>query len=133
MSANELAVYVVAGLGLLGGIGLGVKAILERNTLKARATHDDASATAIVTAAARELIDPLRKELAAERDEHAREVQMEREKVAAVRDELEAALAEAKELRGELVMARVEADALRREREVDRATIRALREARRED
>lgn len=80
-----------------------------------------ADATSVVTAAARELVDPLRRELANERAEHAREVEAERMKVAEVRKELDQCADEARSLRNELAMARVEADALRRDREEYRA------------
>jgi hypothetical protein len=76
--SEELVLGIIAGLGLLGGVGLGIKAIIERAVLKARAGVDDASATEVVTRAARELIDPLRKELATERAEHAEELAEQR-------------------------------------------------------
>lgn len=72
-----LALAVLSALGLLGGIGMGIKALLERKTLsatakatQARAGGEDATAASIVAAAARELIDPLRQELAIERAEN---------------------------------------------------------------
>lgn len=119
MTPADVAVIIAALLS--GGVLVEVfKALSQRRKV-------GADATAVVIAAARELVDPLRKELATEREEHAREVEKERAKVALVRAELTAALDEAKYLRNELAMARVEADALRREREADRATIRKLR------
>lgn len=96
---NTFALPIVVGLGLLGGIGLGVKAFLERRGLRARAGSDDASAASIVAAAARELIDPLRLELAHERAEHAGEIEDERAKVAQVRRELDAAMVDVARLR----------------------------------
>ena len=73
-----------------------------------------ADATAVVTAAARELVDPLRRELAAERRDHAAEIELERKKVKEVRRELEAAMREAKALRRELADARAENDRYRK-------------------
>ena len=121
---QPLALLVVAILG--GGVTTAIKALFDLRPMRSKANADDASGTSMVVAAARELVDPLRAELAAERADHATEVAVERQKVAEVRAELNSALAEAKELRNELAMARVEADALRREREVDRARIREL-------
>jgi protein tyrosine/serine phosphatase len=113
VSATELAT-VLAALGFGGAFVAVVNAVSQRRKV-------GADATSVVTAAARELVDPLRRELANERAEHAREVEAERMKVAQVRAELDAALREAKDLRNELAMARVEADALRRDREEYRA------------
>jgi hypothetical protein len=117
------AAQLLAAIGFGGALVAVINAVSQRRKV-------GADATAVVTAAARELVDPLRQELANERASHAAEVELERSKVAQVREELRAALAEAQELRNELAMARVEADALRREREVDRATIRSLRAGR---
>lgn len=109
MSPEALVVVIAAALG--GGTFASVIASISQRR------KVGADATSVVTAAARELVDPLRRELANERAEHSREVDMERRKVAEVRVELAAALEEAQQLRGELAMARVEADELRRERE----------------
>lgn len=114
-----LAVILLGG----GTVGLIVKAVVDwRGT-----------ATGSLTAAARELVDPLRKELAAVRAEHAEERKHDQEEIKAVRAELAACKREAQELRGELAMARVEADDLRRDREqyrekdrLNRARIRDL-------
>lgn len=102
----SFALALTVGLGLLGGIGLGVKAVMDRKGLQAaaRATNakaetDAASAASILTSAARELIDPLRQELAQERMEHAGEIEEERKKVQALRRELNAALADLTSLR----------------------------------
>jgi exonuclease VII large subunit len=89
MDTNTLFLSLLVALGLLGGIGMGLKAILERRNLKAKAGTDDASAAAIVAAAARELVDPLRQELAQERKEHAEEIEVERIKVNAVHAKLD--------------------------------------------
>lgn len=106
------ALSVIVALGLLGGIGLGAKAILERRVLASRAESDGASATAVITAAARELVDPLRKELAKERSEHLEELAGERAKYAILRAEimsdLELARDTAQRLRLELVELRQE-------------------------
>lgn len=123
---TDLAIWIVGSLGLLGAIGSGWKAWLDRNSIRARANLDDTSATIALAAAARELLDPLRKELAAERVEHAADMDTERRKVAEVRAELEACTAHVRVLRGELSMARVEADELRRDREQYRAKVRDL-------
>jgi protein tyrosine/serine phosphatase len=119
MTAAELAT-ILAALGFGGALVAVVNAVFQRRKV-------GADATAVVTAAARELVDPLRRELANERAEHSREVAAERMKVAQVRDELAAALVEAQNLRNELAMARVEADALRRDREEYRAKDRTQR------
>lgn len=109
-------VAALFGGGAVSGI---VSAILQRKKV-------GADATVVITAAARELVDPLRKELALERQEHSAEVEAERVKVKQVRKELSEALEEARVLRNELAAARVDADALRREREKDHARIREL-------
>lgn len=99
----------LAGLGLLGGIGLGIKAFLERRTLSATAEatrakggNDDATAASIVAAAARELIDPLRRELATERAENIEEVRRERQMVRLLQDELDKASQDVSTLRATL-------------------------------
>lgn len=118
MDGSLWAPVVVALFG--GGAITGViSAILQRRKV-------GADATAVITAAARELVDPLRKELATERSEHAKEIEVQRVNVTRLGEELEAAVSEARTLRRELVAARVEADALRSERERDRARIREL-------
>jgi protein tyrosine/serine phosphatase len=119
VSGTELAT-VLAALGFGGAFVAVVNAVSQRRKV-------GADATAVVTAAARELVDPLRRALADERAEHSREVEAERMKVAQVREELAAALVEAQNLRNELAMARVEADALRRDREEYRAKDRTQR------
>jgi predicted RNase H-like nuclease (RuvC/YqgF family) len=97
---------ILSALGLLGGIGLGIKAILERRTLNAtakatsaKAGSEDANAASIVAAAARELIDPLRQELATERAENAVEVERERAKVRQLQEELDKATTDVAALR----------------------------------
>jgi chromosome segregation ATPase len=97
---------ILSALGLLGGIGLGVKALVERRTLNAtakaahsKAGNDDATAASIVAAAARELIDPLRQELATERRENAEDVERERAKVRELQEELSKATADVNALR----------------------------------
>lgn len=100
---------VLSGLGLLGGIGLGIKALIERRTLNAtakatqsKAGNDDATAASIVAAAARELIDPLRRELATERQESAQDLERERVKVQKLQDALDGALDDTAGLRIEV-------------------------------
>lgn len=100
--SNELLVSVVVSLGLLSGIGYGIKAYYERKLLQAKANSDDATATTVVVAAARELVEPLRKELAAERAEHAIEIEAERKKVVELRENLERALTDLGILQREL-------------------------------
>lgn len=113
---------IVALLGA-GGVGAVIKALADYKNTRAKDGND---ATISLVAAAREMLDPLRKELAQERIDHKAEIEAERRKVAEVRRELEACRVEARELRNELAMARVEADELRRAREQDRAKIRVL-------
>lgn len=100
---------IVSALGLLGGLGYGIKALLERKTLNATASatrakggNDEANAASIVAAAARELIDPLRQELATERAENAIDVERERIKVRALQSELDRALIEVAALRAQV-------------------------------
>ncbi len=104
-----LLLAVLSGLGLLGGIGLGVKALIERRTLnataaaaQAKAGNEDATAASIVAAAARELIDPLRRELATERAESMVELAKERAKVRLLQQELDGALDDTMGLRIEI-------------------------------
>lgn len=87
MNGQLLLNSSVVGL-LLTGLGLGVKAILERRNLSAKADSDEASATSVLAAAARELVDPLRKELALEREEHAAEVARMRQQAKALSNDL---------------------------------------------
>lgn len=135
MSGSALIYAVITAL--LGGVGLGIKAWFDRRAVRAKAQLDDTTGVIAVAAAARELLNPLRLELKQVREEHVVEMEAQRQKVHAVRaemqvevDELKEELAgcrvEAQQLRGELAMARIEADELRRERETDRATIRGL-------
>lgn len=126
MDATVLLDILVA-LGLLSGIGLGVKAWYERRQLAATAASADATATAVVTAAARELVDPLRRELAQERADHAGELDEERSKVAALRRELQEAWEEARALRAELASLRRDSDSLRTENARFRAELHQLR------
>jgi hypothetical protein len=109
LTGAQIALVLASILG--GGTVVAVvNAIAQRRKV-------GADATSVVIAAARELVDPLRQELANERLEHSKEIALERHRVAQVRDELDAAMKEAQALRGELAMARIEADELRRERE----------------
>jgi len=108
MRGSDFALSVIVALGLLGGIGYGIKAWYERKLLRATASGTDATATAVIVAAARELVDPLRAELATERRERAMEAEADRRKLAEVRVELENAIRDAQELRQELVKMRQE-------------------------
>lgn len=99
---------LIAALGLGGAIAAAVNAIVQRRRI-------GADTTAVITAAARELVDPLRKELATERAEHAAELDLGRRRLEQMREELASAMDEARALRSELAAARSEADALRRE------------------
>ena len=107
MTLSALVTALVA-LGVPAMVGLGAKAWYERKLLRAQAQNSDASATAVVTAAARELVDPLRKELAEVRAEARAEVEVERKKVRQVRDELQQALEEVQQARKEVQALRVE-------------------------
>jgi myosin heavy subunit len=108
MATSELILSIIDGLGLLGGSGYGIKAWYERKLLRANASSTDATATAVLVAAARELVDPLRVELAQERKDHAEEVEMERRKLAQVREQLDRALDDSRQLARELHQAREE-------------------------
>lgn len=116
MTSESLALVLAAVLGG-GTLASVVNAVLQRRKV-------GADATAVVIAAARELVDPLRQELANERAEHSRELEVEQEKVIRFRKEMDAALVEAQQLRNELALARVEADELRRDREAYREKVR---------
>lgn len=89
MIPDEVAVAVVGALGIT--VGYVIKAIAERKSLTAVAAAQEASATTAVIAAARDLVEPLRRELTLERAEVKR-----------VRDELAAALEDSHKLRAEL-------------------------------
>ncbi len=121
MSPAELAT-LLAALGFGGALVAVVNAVFQRRKV-------GADATAVVTAAARELVDPLRKELANERATHAAEVEMERQKVAEVREELQAMTEEAKALRQELGEVRRELDRAWEQIAIQKRTIRDLVDA----
>ena len=107
LTATDLVTLLVAS-GLLGGIGYAIKALADRKATRAKANSDDASATSVVVAAARELVDPLRKELQQERESHSREIEEERRRVAHVREELDLAMDDVHRLRNELTLALAE-------------------------
>jgi hypothetical protein len=113
--SSEVLLQVIVGIGLLGGIGYGVKAWYERKQLRANASSIDATATAVIVAAARELVDPLRAELAKERAEHAEEAEAERVKLVEVRAQLRNAIDDCNALRRDLAGAQSEIHAMRLE------------------
>ncbi len=119
-------VAVIAAVGLPTVIGLAVKAFYERRMIAAQAANSDASATAVVTAAARELVDPLRQELAEVRAEAREGVIVERKRLKEVQAELQQALNEARDLRVELSKMRVELDELHQENDMYRRRNREL-------
>lgn len=97
-------------VAIIGGIcmvlGYIVKALAERRSLnrnaaaaETNANAEAAGATAVVVAAARELVEPLRRELAQERADHAGEVEQERAKAVRLREDLDGALVDARRLR----------------------------------
>lgn len=92
----------------LSGLALGyiINALVQLWKLRKEAPTAEASATAVVVAAARELVDPLRAELAQERKDHAEGVAVERRKVAEVRLELDAVREELVEVRADLAKTR---------------------------
>lgn len=113
-------IAMLAAALLTGGAAVAiVNAIAQRRKV-------GADATAVITAAARELVDPLRKELAQEREENAAEIASERAKVKLMKEEMDECVEEARLLRRELHDARVEAARLRTEREEHIKRIRDL-------
>lgn len=107
MNAQDI-VLILSALGLGAAIQQVVVALVQRRKI-------GADTVAVLTAAAADLVGPLRSELAAERAE-----------VASLRTELAACSSEAHHLRAELAAARVDADALRAGRDRDRRRIRQL-------
>lgn len=118
MSPETIAM-VAAAVFSGGAVVAIVNAISQRRKV-------GADATAVITAAARELVDPLRKELAAERQENAAEIAAERAKVQLMKQEMDDCVEEARLLRKELHDARIEASRLRTEREEHIKRIREL-------
>lgn len=98
---------LIAIIGAVGALGAVVNAVFQRRKI-------GADATAVVTAAARELVDPLRKELATERAENAAEALERGKAIALVLADLDAASEQAHRLRDELEDCRRELDILRR-------------------
>ncbi len=113
MSPASTLLTIVVGLGLLGAIGAAIKAVLDRRGLTARAVSDEATATSVLTAAARELVDPLRKELALEREQHSKEIAELRRHAKAILSDLSKCRDEARELRADLTKTRRENTRLR--------------------
>ena len=124
MSPASTLLTIVVGLGLLGAIGAAIKAVLDRRGLTARAVSDEATATSVLTAAARELVDPLRKELALEREQHSKEIAELRRQAKAILSDLSECRDEARELRADLTKTRRENTRLRA-RVVELATFNA--------
>ena len=113
MSPASTLLTIVVGLGLLGAIGAAIKAVLDRRGLTARAVSDEATATSVLTAAARELVDPLRKELALEREQHSKEIAELRRQAKAILSDLSECRDEARELHADLTKTRRENTRLR--------------------
>ena len=113
MSPASTLLTIVVGLGLLGAIGAAIKAVLDRRGLTARAVSDEATATSVLTAAARELVDPLRKELALEREQHSKEIAELRRQAKAILSDLSECRDAARELRADLTKTRRENPRLR--------------------
>ena len=113
MSPASTLLTIVVGLGLLGAIGAAIKAVLDRRGLTARAVSDEATATSVLTAAARELVDPLRKELALEREQHSKEIAELRRQAKAILSDLSECRDEARELCADLTKTRRENTRLR--------------------
>lgn len=113
MSPASTLLTIVVGLGLLGAIGAAIKAVLDRRGLTARAVSDEATATSVLTAAARELVDPLRKELALEREQHSKEIAELRRQAKAILSDLSECRDEARGLRADLTKTRRENTRLR--------------------
>ncbi len=113
MSPASTLLTIVVGLGLLGAIGAAIKAVLDRRGLTARAVSNEATATSVLTAAARELVDPLRKELALEREQHSKEIAELRRQAKAILSDLSECRDEARELRADLTKTRRENTRLR--------------------
>jgi septal ring factor EnvC (AmiA/AmiB activator) len=125
VTSSTIAI-IVAASGFGATIVALINAFAQRRKVGADTSKTGADATAVVTAAARELVDPLRKELANERAAHSAEVDMERKKVAEVRTELQAMTEEAKALRKELGAVRRELDRAWEQIAIQKRTIRDL-------
>lgn len=119
----DLAQVDIAQLLTGGGLGAAVAAVIYALVQRRKVGAD---ATAVVTAAARELVDPLRKELALERAEHAAEIEIERKKVHEIRGMLDDAMGDVRELRKELTLTRLEMNDLRTENARYKRRIREL-------
>lgn len=99
---------IVAAVGLGGGGVAVINAYAQRRKV-------GADATSVFISAARELVDPLRKELATERAEHDVEMTAQVQRINSIRSELESASRDAHTLRMELNAARAEADRIRQD------------------
>lgn len=112
MTVQDIALLISA-LGLGAVLNSVVKAVTEKRKV-------GADTTSVLTAAARELVEPLRNELATERQEraeehrqHLAELQSERRQAEALKSELDRALDECRVLRRGLAAAHEELTRLR--------------------
>lgn len=96
---SAIVAAVVASLGIGGAVAAVINGLMQRRKI-------GADATVVVIAAARELVDPLRKELQTERAERAVEERDYLAKIAFIRAELETCAREAKVVRAELAEVR---------------------------
>jgi hypothetical protein len=135
--SDPVLAAIIGAFGVV--IGYIIKALAERSSLASNssaaqmtaaanqtsAEAANAEATAAVVAAARELVEPLRRELVAERAEHAATAERERSKLTEVHTSLQAALEEAGRLRTELVSLRGQMAQMRQDWEAMEAGYRA--------
>lgn len=105
---------VVASLGIGGALAAVVNGLMQRRKI-------GADATVVVIAAARELVDPLRKELQTERTERAVEERLYLDRIAVVKGELEQCSREARQVHDELRLVRRQLADLHRDIERGRA------------
>lgn len=113
MLSVEQVALLLSALGLGAVLNSVIKAVSEKRKV-------GADATSVLTAAARELVEPLRRELQTERAEreeehekHLRELAHEKREAKAVRRELDRALEDCRLLRRDLQAAQVELEDLR--------------------
>jgi chromosome segregation ATPase len=113
MLSIEQVALLLSALGLGAVLNSVIKAVSEKRKI-------GADATSVLTAAARELVEPLRRELQTERAEreeehtkHLRELAHEKREAKAVRRELDRALEDCRLLRRDLQAAQAELEELR--------------------